>query len=354
MSKSIHSFSKVFVITSSLLIGACGSGSSDNAPDPIDITIERQGPLSTKYTGTWELDSDSDAIVMISQSSITTFALDPNQGCYELGLFNIIASTENTISSQDIEDSEVSTTVFALEGEVLQATEAGDTLNLVRSNPILISPACPNKNAVNSLEVTISLDYLPPEVIVNRDAQGTGSIEYSYRIHFDLNQNSIEDNGDLYAQLQHFKGSSVNNFSNNQTVNFEEIGADIWFLAPQIGTDKFLSSTNSLEGPINLQRNGNALVLEFNTSQVAQLANLSVDTPIKVSTFIDYPQPETEIVAGQQDGPWNWTSQIHQDTYPNDGFIAPNQENNHLDARGDLNEGQSQWVDIIEVRFEFR
>lgn len=56
----------------------------------------------------------------------------------------------------------------------------------------------------------------------------------------------------------------------------------------------------------------------------------------------------------QQDGPWNWTSQIHQDTYPNDGFIAPNQENNHLDARGDLNEGQSQWVDIIEVRFEFR
>lgn len=202
--------------------------------------------------------------------------------------------------------------------------------------------------------MTISLDYLPPEVIVNRDAQGTGSIEYSDRIHFDINQNSIEDNGDLYAQLQHFKGSSTNNSSNNQTVNFEEIGADIWTLAPRMGTDRFLSSTNSVEGPINLQRNGNALVLEFNTSHVAQLANLSVDTPIKVSTFIDYPQPETEIVAGQQDGPWNWTSQIHEDTYPNDGFIAPNQENNHLDARGDLNEGQSQWVDIIEVRFEFR
>jgi hypothetical protein len=350
MLKTTNLFFKPILITASFVLTACGGGSSGSDPAPIEIPIEQQQPLSTKYTGTWEINTD--AIIMVSQSSITTFALDPLQGCYEVGFFNIISSTENSISSIDIETGDVATTSFALEEEVLKVTELVETLEFVRSQEQLIPQACPNKNALNSVEVTMTLDYLPPVFMLNRDAQTTGRPEYLFQVHFDLNQNSVEDNGDVYMQLFHFKGSG--NYEDNQQVGIEDIGADLWSLFPGANSDRFGSVSSSQYGPINLQRNENSLVFKFNTTQLAQLSHLSAQTPVKISTAIFYPQPESDVIEGWQDGPWNWSSETHQDTYPDSGFISPDQNANHLDGRADLSEGESQWVDIREVSFDFR
>jgi hypothetical protein len=331
------------------IVSGCG-GSSSGTSNPIDLPVAQQQPLSANYYGTWQIDNEN--VVMVSETSLVTFSFNPNLGCYESGMFVIDASTENTVTSRDIETGELTTSNFSLSGSVLTVEEGSDTLQFEQSSESFFTPACESKHNVSELSISLTMDYLPPTFLVNRDAQSTGSPEYSYRVHFDLNSNSVEDGGDLYVQLFHFKGSSL--FSANEQVDIEQIGGKVWVLAPLNGREGVSSIAHSLYSPVALTLNENQLTFDIETTGIAQLAHLSPSTPVKIETYISYPQPETEVINGWVDGPWNWTSENHRDNYPDEGWIAPNQSADHLDGRADFDEGESSWVDIIEVSFDFK
>lgn len=355
MDKTGLAFKTLISLTSISILSGCG-GSSSGADDPIEQPIEQpveqpveQQPLSANYFGTWEVDSDN--VIMLSETSIATFSFNPSLGCYESGLFVVDASTENTVTSRDIETGEVTTSNFSLSGNVLTVEEGSDTLQFVQSEMSFFSPACESKHNVSELSFSLTMDYLPPTFLVNRDAQSTGSPEYSYQVHFDLNMNSVEDAGDVFVQLFHFKSSG--RYSPNEQIELEQMGGKMWVIAPLNGRQGISSAADSADNQVTLVRSENTLVFDFETTGYAQLAHLAPNTPVKIETSISYPQPETEVIDGWVDGPWNWSSESHKDQYPDDGWIAPNQSSDHLDARADFVEGESSWVDIIEVTFSF-
>jgi hypothetical protein len=71
--------------------------------------------------------------------------------------------------------------------------------------------------------------------------------------------------------------------------------------------------------------------------------------------YIHYPSPETEVLAGFTDGPWNWSGAEHYDVFPEQGFAVPNTYPQQLmtDATGDLTKGQAKWADIKTVKLSF-
>lgn len=349
MDKTCLTLKTLISSISIVVLSGCGGSSSSGTPDPIDIPVELQQPLSPNYFGTWEIDSNN--VIMLSETSIATFSFNPNLGCYESGLFVIDASTENAATSRDIETGEVTTSEFSVTNDVLTVVEGRDTLQFERSDSSFFTPACESKHNVSGLSFSLKMDYLPPTILVNRDAQPTGRPEYSYQMHFDLNMNSVEDAGDVLVQLFHFKGSGE--FSSNQNIELEQLGAKVWVITPLNGRVGFGSAADSLDNQVMLVRNENTLTFNFDTTGYAQLAHLSANTPIKVETKISYPQPESAMIDDWMDGPWNWSSDNHKDLYPTEGWIAPNQSSDHLDARADFIEGESAWVDIIEVTFSF-
>jgi hypothetical protein len=97
----------------------------------------------------------------------------------------------------------------------------------------------------------------------------------------------IEDNGDLYAQLFRFEKLNSGKFLNNLQLNIVKIGSELWAFCPRQDTDRFSSTTNNIDAPINVIKIWNALKLEFNNTQLSQFVYLMDITSNNVYTLID-------------------------------------------------------------------
>lgn len=322
------------------LVG-CGGSGSDQEPN---------APLRAEYHGTWGVNNL--AVAMISSSSITTYIFDESRGCYEADFFDVISSTENSLTAKDVVTGEVSTSSFELINGGIRIRDGGETLDLAGTENTYPSPGCPSLHGIQTITAEISLEYLPPYVTFNRTAQASGAVEYSYDIHFDMNKNSLQDAGDVSLMLRHFKtGGSV-----DQQLPLSEMGASIWNFEQENGTTRvLLTSRQEVSSVLGLEQQGNTLKLTASVAQFASLMHISPTTPVSVNTYMNYPSPETEALEGFSDGPWNWPSTIHQDTLPEQGTVIPNTYPQQLitDATGDLLKGESKWVDIKSVKISF-
>lgn len=65
----------------------------------------------------------------------------------------------------------------------------------------------------------------------------------------------IEDNGDLYAQLFRFEKLNSGKYLNNLQLNIVKIGSELWAFCPRQDTDRFSSTTNDIDAPINVRKN---------------------------------------------------------------------------------------------------
>ncbi|WP_240222747.1 hypothetical protein [Rheinheimera hassiensis] len=346
--KAIRKLTLPALFISSLGLTACGGGSDSNAGDTGAEAIP--APLNASYYGLWQLSGD--AYVGISEHSITTYVNDPTSGCTEASLFKIVSSTANSAAAQDIKTGEMSNSTFKLNGANLQISQDGETLEFVAGNLIDITNGCGNDSGIDQMELTIDLTYLPPYVGINRDAQPTGRVEYQYGVHFDINQNDQVDAGDVAIQILHFKDTQ----SSSADTALAELGANISAFIPRQQAAGYLTQTSSRGVPmVQVSQTENRLKFTVDMSQHPLLAYIDDNTPLFIYTYIDYPQPETTVIADWQDGPWNWSSQFHEDRYPDVNFTRLNlhANGNMLDATNDLKRGEAKWVDIQAVHLSF-
>ncbi|MBZ9612084.1 hypothetical protein [Rheinheimera maricola] len=335
------------LLCGAVLLTACGGGS-----DTKDTGTGggANAPLSMTYYGMWQLDGDT--YVGISDSSITTYVNDPTQGCMEVGLFNIVTSTVNSVVTEDAQTGERSTSLFAMNGANLRVTEDNVTLEFVAGDYPHLSQACGVVSGASSIAFALQLDYLPPVVRINRDAQLTGRVEYQYGVHFDINRNNVADPGDVLVQLQHYKSSS----GSAEDIALPYLGANIWAVFPRkqaLGTTTTTSSTTA--NSVQVQQSASTLTFNVDMRTHPLMRFVDAQTPMFVYTYINYPQPEAEVIAEWLDGPWNWSSETHQDRYPDVGLTQPNfhADMQMTDASGDLIKGEAKWVDIKGISLRF-
>jgi len=331
------------------LLGACGGGSGDDAGGG-GTGGGVTGPLSANYYGMWQLDGDT--YVGISERSISTYVRDPSLGCFVVDLFKTVSSTVNSVVSEDISTGERSTSLFSLNGSNLRVTEGNVTLEFFSGDLPDISNGCANSTNARRLNFSIELEYLPPVVVINRNAQLTGRVEYSYGVHFDINQNNIVDAGDVAIQVQHFKSNS----GFQEETPLENLGSNIWSFVPRQQAQGYGSTANSTSAAmVQLNQENNKLLFSIDMTKHSLLRFINADTPLFIYSYINYPQPETAVISGWADGPWNWSSETHEDRHPDSGFtklsLHPNMQ--MLDAANDLSRGEAKWVDIKTIDVDF-
>lgn len=333
-----------YVSVFALALAGCGGGSGDGTEDV-------PAPLSVAYTGVWGIDGL--AVVMVSQSSISTYVFDDSKGCYEADFFNVVASTANSVTSKDVTTGEQSTTSFSLAGAALKLKEGKDELELPALQSFWPTPGCANPQNLTTVKAELELAYLPPSVTINRTASQLSQIEYNYAISFDLNKNGKTDEGDIAFQILHFNNPQF--FPANHSLPLVDLGAQIWTNIPENGTGRLLSTSLFPTMAIGLQQQGNTLTFVAQIPQHAGLMRLSADTPVKVQAYIHYPQPETTVLPGYADGPWKWSDAEHVDVLPESGTLIPNTfvDQRMTDPAGDLLKGQAQWVDIKSLKLTY-
>lgn len=330
-----------------LLTALSGCGSSDSGNDETTTT---PAPLNSSYYGLWQLNGD--AYVGVSEHSITTYVNDPARGCIEASLFKVISSTANSVRAQDITTGEISNSTFTLNGSNLKISQDGETLEFSAGSLNDLTNGCVNDAAVTQMELSIELSYLPPYIGINRDAQQSGRVEYQYGVHFDINQNDKVDAGDVAIQLLHFK----NNQSEAEDISLADLGANIWSFLPRQQSAGYLTqSSSSGLAMVQLNQTDNKLQFTVDMSRHSLLAYVNDNTPFFIYSYIDYPEPETTVIPDWQDGPWNWSSQFHEDRFPDVNFTQPNlhADGSMLDAANDLLRGEAKWADIQAVSIHF-
>ncbi|MGV2871807.1 hypothetical protein [Colwellia sp. E150_009] len=343
------------IIFSAVLVGCGGSSSSSNDVDEqgtSNIPVTTSAPLDSMFYGVWSIDTL--AYAAISKDTITLFAFDENRGCYESGLFKVDSSTETSLTSTDIQTGEQSTSNFEMSGDQLIVEEDGLALSFTEAGYFNPSPGCESFYGVTNIEIDLELSYLPPYVMINRDAQSTGRVEYDYGINFDINNNDMIDSGDISIRVRHFKGSG--DYPNNHHISVAELGGNIWTHLPKQQSDIIISRSSSDDNNIvQVTQTDNILTFNFDITQHPLLAHINEDTPVQINTSLSYPEPESDVIDSWQDGPWNWSSEKHKDYLPEEGFLQPNFYTEMLidDATIDLTEGESMWVDIKSVQFKF-
>ncbi len=333
------------IIFTTVLVG-CGGSSSDDVSETTSI------PLDSKFYGVWSLDTLTYAA--ISKNTITTFSFDEDRGCYESGLFIVDSSTETSLTSTDIQTGEQSTSKFELDGEQLIVQEDGLALSFIEAGYFNPFPGCESFYGVKNIEVELELSYLPPHVTINRDAQGSGYVEYDYSINFDINKNEILDSGDISISVRHFKGSG--NYPNNHDISVAELGGNIWTHYPTHQSDFMgMRTSDDINNIVQVIQTENTLTFNFDITQNSLLAHIDENTPAQINTYLNYPEPEPEVIDSWQDGSWNWSSEQHEDYLPEEGFIQPNFYTEMIidDAATDLTKGESMWVDIKSVQFNY-
>lgn len=328
-----------------------GCGGSSDGPEQGTGRVPN-APLDSKFYGVWSIDTL--AYVAISENTITTFAFDDERGCYESGLFTVDSSTETSLTSTDVQTDEQATSNFELDGEQLIVEEDGYVLSFVKADFSTPYPGCESFYGVKNVEIELELSYLPPYVTANRDAQELGYIDYDYGINFDINKNEVVDSGDVSIRVRHFKGAGNN--SDSYKTSIAELGGNIWTYLPEHQSDNLYATTSDRHyNVVQLSQTDNRLVFNFDITQNPLLAHISDDTPVQIVTYLSYPEPEPDVIDDWQDGPWNWSSEVHEDYLPEEGFLQPNFYPEMLidDATIDLTEGESMWVDIKSVQFKF-
>jgi len=331
------------------VLAGCG-GSSDVAEQGTEKVSS--ATLDSKFYGVWSIDTL--AYVAISKDTITTFAFDDERGCYESGLFKGDSSTQTSLTSTDIQTGEQSTSNFDLNGDQLIVEEDGMTLSFMEAGYFNPYPGCESFYGVTNVEIEVELSYLPSYATVNRDAQSNGYIEYDYGINFDINKNDVMDSGDVSIRVRHFKGAG--DYPNNHEISIAELGSNIWTHIPKYQSDTIVTmTTDEHNNIVQLTQADNILTFNFDITQNPLLAHINEDTPVQISTYLSYPEPEPDVIDNWQDGPWNWSSDKHRDYLPDEGFLQPNFFSEMVidDAVIDLTEGESMWVDIKSVQFKF-
>lgn len=331
-------------------LAGCGGSDTEHGTDGGIGSAVTAAPLNTDYYGVWQLNGD--VYVGISEHSITTYVNDPARGCLESSLFKIVSSTANSALAEDVISGERSESDFKLNGSALEISQDGETLEFTTGNLTDLSQGCGNAADISRMELTINLTALPPFVGINRDAQQTGRVEYQYGVHFDINKNNQVDAGDVAIQILHFKNAQ----SAGMTTTLADLEGNIWAFFPRQQAAGYLTQTSSSRASmVQVSQTENTLRFNIDMSKHSLLAHIDDDTPLFVYSYIDYPQPETTVIADWQDGPWNWSSQFHEDRYPDVGFTRLNLHANGsmLDATNDMLRGEAKWVDIQAITIRF-
>ncbi|QDP02528.1 hypothetical protein [Thalassotalea sp. PS06] len=329
-----------------LLLSACNS-SDDNG----NVFNEPEGPLAEHYYGVWAL---GDLYLIISKQSLTLFSISETDYCFEAEVAQILETTENSVQTYDpYEDLyEQLALEYDVDNDQLILKFESDAIALSRSQLDLfeLGNACDRGLGVNSVRASLEVEYLPSQFLINRIAMETGRVEIEYRIEFDINENGLNDPGDIMIKMIHYKGRG--DYPSNYLIRSSEIGAQIWHYTQRDASENFaFSSIDSWQIPIG--QSEATLNFEFQVNRHPLLALVTDNTPVQVFAYLHYPSPTFDELTSEQDGPWNWSSDIHEDRLPDSGYYIPNQHNQLSDGQGDLIKGESLWVDIKSLTLTF-
>lgn len=317
------------------LLIACGGGSSGGGST--SGSGKTQAPLSEAFLGTWTaVDAPGNLYISIGESAIVGYV---GVDCFDAQASAYLQTTERSITTSD-EQGEVES-VFSLDADGILTVQEEDLSIAFYRADLPVMYGCVS----GEVSVQLTLAELPQQVKINRDEQDTGRVEFDIGVTFDLDGSGGESVGDLNLSVFHFARAEA-----ERLVSLTELGASIWSFKYETSesgeVQRFTSSFSSQRG--ELSADGNTLVMTFDRATHPLLAMIDDTTPVRATTYINYPQPMVEqIWAGANDGPWNWSDAQHSDAFP-DGpatYQTVDWVNTQTDAEGDQ-QGQSAWVDI--------
>ncbi|GAA4900108.1 hypothetical protein GCM10023333_37440 [Ferrimonas pelagia] len=309
---------------------------------PID---KEAAPLESQYLGQWYLaDSPGEAFISLGKEAMVLYQWTET-GCFQADPYTYLQSYGDGFNARHIDGSDTTYSALELIDEnTLEITQEGETLQFWKDEQFYMdTEGCDNK----TITVQLELAEIPRQLKINRAATDDHYVELRMGLELDINHDGMASVGDLDMLIQHVKRPD----NAEAFIDYEDLAAHVWHIGFSLfrdGDEPVKVITRSrFEGSIELT--GNTLTLTFNQQHHPLLSWLDEQTPIRASTMLYYPEPQTESVwNGAIDGPWNWSSDLHHDNLPDEGYQAIDYLRTQRDPEGDQ-EGESRWVDILAV-----
>ncbi|TLU59509.1 hypothetical protein FE810_16740 [Thalassotalea litorea] len=336
---------KKLIYTSLLLLAACGGG-ADNAKE------EAIGPLAEHYYGNWNL---GDVYLVVSKDSLTLYSYSESAYCYEAEVSEIISSTLNSVETYDpyIDEVEKQKFEYDADNDHLILNIDGDSFPLSRYeiSSFDLANACDRELGVERIQAELTFDYLPTRFLINREALKAGVQEIEYGIEFDINFNGKTDPSDIVVQVMHYKGQK--DYPENFLARIYQLGGSVWQYSQLEHSEQFgrMSADSWSVSAVHVD---NVITFDFDVTTHPLLALITPETPVRAFAKINYPSPHIDELTHEEDGPWNWQSDYHEDSLPDNGYLIPNQHNDMVDPIGDLTSGESRWADITSLTLTFQ
>lgn len=226
---------------------------------------------------------------------------------------------------------------FIFENDLLSFTPPNGVHSEFTSSTFI--PSVNGCNNDKTVTIDLALRALPSQIKANKGP-------YRWYIGFDINKTGIIDNGDIRAQIIHRADSS-----SDETIGLEGFQSRVLYTNER--PDGVVSHRSSSRQAFSYAINDSILQLIFTNETHALVELISADTPVFISTFLAYPDPEREVFGNNQsnlDGPWLWSesSDIHTDRFPEEGYINAGNGITHQDLLDDQ-VGEAGWIDIDNV-----
>ncbi|MDO6684943.1 MULTISPECIES: hypothetical protein [unclassified Agarivorans] len=324
------------------VLAGCGGGDSSDSSNTGNGSNDNP-VLADEYLGAWE-SSDNSVIVSIGKSAISAY-VDTEAGCFGATTSAYSAVTENSFTT--VYEGTSTTSSFSIgDSGQLNVKEGSLELSFNKLSHLPSVDGCDSGNITLSLE----LAELPTSFKVNRNAQMMNRTEIIYTFLFDLDKTGTRSSGDFSFSARYNKNSETEKFISINDLT-TTIGVPQYMPGPppeeNLGLYDLVHTSQT--GSVSTDSNIVSFTIARNVNPLLSLVNL--DTPVKVTSYLSYPKPETESVwSGTVDGPWNWTDDLHADLFPNESvkYQPIDWLNTQTDAEGDQS-GQSQWIDIKSV-----
>ncbi|WP_411991528.1 hypothetical protein [Agarivorans sp. DSG3-1] len=328
---------RILVAVLVAVMTGCGGGSSDSGNASGGGNSNQV--LADEYLGAWK--STNGIFVSIGKSAITAYG-DAGTGCYEPVISAYSSVTNNSFTT--IVDGKSSVTNVSLHGSGQLIVQEEDLLLFFNKLNLV-----PNLTGCDQGEVVLNVELaeLPSTFKVNRESQSMYQTEIIYDFIFDLDETGTRSSGDLRISASHNKENEIESFISINELNVK-IGVPQYMPGPPPEENLGLYDLVYISQTGTITSNGNTFSITIDKSANPLLSLIQPETPVSVISYLSYPSPENDNVwSGANDGPWNWSSERHEDSFPTEelSYKPISWLNSQTDAEGDQS-GESQWIDI--------
>ena len=333
-----------------VLLSGCSEDNGKRAGDKQLTVVNAE--FNQDFVGMWKHSTKKSTYLSVADGSVVLYSKNKDSQCFDADVFRVmgIRGLKNSkgdlldnrrVALRQLKSGDGLVRLFTLsENKQSMRVAARSIYNRISTATVPELAQCNDSEIkAQNLALSVEMNYLPDRVKVHREAASTGSVEYRWSAYFDVNHSNKLDADDVIVQI-----NSSAKKADDKPAMTEVQQLDAKLLIKRAHKQEALTISDP-DWKVSLDKTQNTLTVKLPMNYHPLLRRIDMKTPLKISTELVYPEPETDVVDGMLDGPWKWSSASHKDIYPNNGYVIPDNQNEMIDARDDQL-GQSQWIDI--------